>query len=123
MKLQTIIEHDLEFTEIKPSITETSITVYGEFKITHSPGIKNNTITLQNLVRTSPEFVAYVENAILSSFDFSRLNPSNIPYRSAGYFGITPRGTKKGSFYFTMYLAETTLKDPARYVRDIIGGC
>lgn len=123
MKLQTVIEHELEIIEVKPSMTDTSITVYGEFKIKHSPGIKNNTITLQNLVRTSPEFAKYVESIILSSFDFKSLNPYHMPFRTPGYFGISPRGAKKGSFYFSMSLSEDTLREPVRYIRDIIGGC
>lgn len=123
MRIQTIIEHELEITNVKPTISASSVSIYADFKVTHTKGIKNNTITLQNMVRTSPELREYIEQIILNSFSFECLEPYDGHISTIGYFNIAPSGQKKGSFYFTMYLNESTLADPLRAIKDVIGGC
>lgn len=124
MKLQTVINHEFEVVDIQADIRQNYISIYANFKIKHDSCIKNNTVTLQNLVRTSKELRNYIKDLVISQFNFAEFKPSeNFVSRTLGVFSISPRSGNKGTFYLNFYLTEEALKDPEATLDDIIGGC
>jgi len=123
MKLQTVINHEFEVLSLQGDIRTSYLSIYADFKIKHDSGIKNNTITLQNLVRTSKELKEYIKDLVISQFNFTEFEPSEHISRTPGAFSISPRSNNKGVFYLSFYFTEENLKDPEAALDTIIGGC
>ena len=124
MKLRTVIEHEFEVINVMPDLRENYVSILVNFKIKHSKGIKNNTITLENLIRTSPELKEYIKDLMLNQFNFEILEPSEtVPDNIPGVFSISPRSNSKGIFYLSVYLNKKALENPEKAIDELLGGC
>lgn len=122
MKLQTVINHELEITNINVAESYTNISISCVFKVKHSNGVKNNTITLKNLIRTSKEFQQEIINIADTHIGPDQRNDiSEHDFQSTGGFDIYPSSGGKGRWYLYINKTEEALRDIRKTVEDILG--
>lgn len=122
MKLQTVIEHDLEVISTNVSESQTNIAVDCVFKVKHSNGVKNNTITLKNLVRTSPIFRQLIADTVNSYISPSQKADiaEGYNFNSIGGFDIYPSSGGKGRWYLHINKTAEALSDIENTVKEIL---
>lgn len=125
MKFQTVINHEVEWGKVNlsPSFDVFSMSI--EFKIKHSDKVKNNTITLQNLIRTCPEMKQYIKDTVMHYANFNEIQPTANGERmgTRGGFSIYPRSSGKGNIYIALYHSQAMLDDPEAAIDELLGGC